>query len=75
MPTSWPRRRPGCPATDDDADRVPSSPYDEAMDLLAANKLWHAWIAYPLFAGGVGLVLALVGGYIAKVVAPRYPKR
>lgn len=45
------------------------------MDLLAAEKLWHAWIAYPLFAGAIALVVALVGGYVAKVIAPKYPKR
>lgn len=42
--------------------------------LLAAQE-WHFWIAPLLAAGAVALVLALVVGYLVKVVAPRYPRR
>lgn len=45
-----------------------------AMNALAA-QVWHFWLAVPLAAGAVLTVIALIGGYIAKVVAPRYPKR
>lgn len=44
------------------------------MNALAA-QVWHFWIAVPLAIGAVMTVLALVAGYVAKVVAPRYPKR
>ena len=44
------------------------------MNALAA-QVWHFWLAVPLAAGAVLTVLALVAGYVAKVVAPRYPKR
>jgi len=44
------------------------------MDALAA-QVWHFWLAVPLTLAGVGAVLAVVAGYVAKVVAPRYPKR
>jgi hypothetical protein len=43
--------------------------------LLFAAREWHAWIAIPLFAGSIALVLAMVVGYLVKVVAPRYPRR
>ncbi len=44
------------------------------MTALAA-QVWHYWLAVPLTIGTVLTVLALVAGYVAKVVAPRYPKR
>ena len=43
--------------------------------VIIAARVWHAWIAFPLFFGAVALVLALVVGYVTKVVAPRYPRR
>jgi hypothetical protein len=43
------------------------------MFLLAA-KQWHAWIAFPLIAAGIGSVFALGAGYIRKVVRPKYPR-
>ncbi len=43
--------------------------------LVMAARVWHAWIAIPLFAGAVALVVALAIGYVVKVVAPRYPRR
>ena len=46
-----------------------------AAMLVMAARAWHAWIAIPLFAGAVALVIALAVGYVVKVVAPRYPRR
>lgn len=46
-----------------------------AMLMLLASRVWHAWIAFPLFAGAVALTLALAVGYVRNVVAPRYPRR
>jgi hypothetical protein len=45
-----------------------------AMLVLAA-KVWHYWIAVPLTAGAVLLTVALIAGYLAKVVRPQYPRR
>ncbi|MEM9034622.1 MAG: hypothetical protein AAGA99_13855 [Actinomycetota bacterium] len=45
------------------------------MLMLLASKVWHAWIAFPLFAGAVALTLAVIVGYLRTVVAPRYPRR
>lgn len=42
--------------------------------LLLAAKQWHAWVAYPLVAVGVGATIALAGGYIRKVIRPKYPR-
>ena len=44
------------------------------MDVLAA-KVWHYWIAVPLFAGGLILCAALLVGYLVRVVSPKYPRR
>lgn len=43
------------------------------MFLLAA-KQWHAWVAFPLMAGAVLGTVGLVGGYIRKVIRPKYPR-
>jgi hypothetical protein len=43
--------------------------------MLFAGEVWHYWIAVPLIASGILLVIALVVGYIVRVVAPRYPRR
>jgi hypothetical protein len=43
------------------------------MFLLAA-KQWHAWVAFPLMAAAVGAAVALGGGYIKKVIRPKYPR-
>ncbi len=43
--------------------------------MLLAAKVWHFWIAVPLVAGAVLLVVATVAGYLRNVVAPRYPSR
>ena len=44
------------------------------MNALAA-QVWHFWIAVPLTIGTVLTVVKLLVGYVAKVVAPQYPKR
>jgi hypothetical protein len=44
------------------------------MVVLAA-PVWHWWISVPLVVGGLLLVVALIVGYIVRVVAPRYPRR
>ncbi|MEI2639291.1 MAG: hypothetical protein V9F03_09880 [Microthrixaceae bacterium] len=41
--------------------------------VLAAEKVWHFWIAVPLAASAILLVLSLVGLYVAKVSRTRYP--
>ncbi|MEM8902437.1 MAG: hypothetical protein AAGA17_06705 [Actinomycetota bacterium] len=43
--------------------------------LLLAAKVWHAWIAFPLFAGAVLVTVGVIAGYVKQVVAPRYPRR
>ena len=42
---------------------------------MFAAKVWHYWIAVPLAAGGIGLLVATVGGYLKKVQSLKYPKR
>ena len=42
--------------------------------LLLAAKQWHAWVAFPLMAGAVGVTIALGAGYIRKVIRPKYPR-
>lgn len=42
--------------------------------MFAAN-VWHWWIGVVLLLGGIGAVLQLVVGYVAKVSATRYPNR
>jgi hypothetical protein len=43
--------------------------------LTAAAPVWHFWIAVALVIPGVLLLLATIAGYLAKVVAPKYPKQ
>jgi hypothetical protein len=35
--------------------------------------IFHWWLGALLALVGVGLTVALIGGYIKKVVAPQYP--
>ncbi|HVT77331.1 MAG TPA: hypothetical protein VHD87_09890 [Acidimicrobiales bacterium] len=42
--------------------------------LVLAAKQWHAWVAFPLMAGAVGVAVGLAGGYIRKVIRPKYPR-
>jgi hypothetical protein len=45
------------------------------MDLLAAAKPWTYWLAPLLVLGTVLALVALMVGYVVKVVAARYPRR
>ncbi|MFM7068423.1 MAG: hypothetical protein ACKOYM_03080 [Actinomycetes bacterium] len=40
----------------------------------ATSRVWHFWIAVPLFLGAVLAILSVVGLYVAKVTRTRYPK-
>lgn len=41
--------------------------------VLAAEKVWHFWIAVPLAASAILLVLTIIGLYVAKVSRTRFP--
>jgi hypothetical protein len=43
--------------------------------MLLAAEVWHYWIGVAIAAATVLTVLAVVVGYLVKVVAPQYPKR
>jgi hypothetical protein len=43
--------------------------------MVFAAKVWHYWVAFPLIAMGVLLLVALVVGYLVKVTAAKYPRR
>ncbi|MBA3281076.1 MAG: hypothetical protein H0U29_02495 [Acidimicrobiia bacterium] len=43
--------------------------------MLFAAQVWHFWIAVPLMAGAVFFGVAMVVGYLNKVVRPKYPPR
>ena len=42
---------------------------------IFAAPVWHWWISVVLTASAVLMVLAIVVGYVVKVVMPRYPKK
>jgi membrane protein implicated in regulation of membrane protease activity len=42
---------------------------------MFAAQPWDWWIAMVLFATGVLAIVALVIGYLYKVVRPQYPSR
>jgi hypothetical protein len=44
------------------------------MDLLAAAKPWTFWLAPVLVLVTVLALVALMIGYVVKVVAARYPR-
>jgi hypothetical protein len=44
------------------------------MPMFAAQP-WDWWIAMVLFGMGVLAILAIVVGYVYKVVMPQYPRR
>jgi hypothetical protein len=48
--------------------------YDPAMHSLVAAEVWHYWIAFPLVGGAVLTVLALIVGYLVKVVGAKPPR-
>jgi hypothetical protein len=37
--------------------------------------VWHYWIAVLLVIGAIAVVVATIGGYLAKVTRSRYPSR
>jgi len=41
--------------------------------VLAAT--WSFWIAPALLLPVIGIIFAMIGIYLKKIVAPRYPKR
>jgi len=43
------------------------------MNSLAV--VWHFWLAVPLAALAILIVVLVIAGYLIKVVAPRYPKQ
>jgi hypothetical protein len=45
------------------------------MDIVLAAKVWTFWISVALVVASIGLVVAVIVGYLYKVVMPRYPKR
>ncbi len=58
--------------------RRDAAAYHVEMDLASAPvlaaKVWHYWIAVPLAAGGVLLLVATVAGYLKKVQSLKYPR-
>lgn len=42
---------------------------------MFAAQVWHWWIGVVLLISGIGAVLSLVAGYVAKVSSTRYPNR
>jgi preprotein translocase subunit Sss1 len=45
------------------------------MFLLAAANPWIYWLAFLLAAGAGLMIIALVIGYLVKVVAAKYPRQ
>jgi hypothetical protein len=41
---------------------------------LASAPVWTFWLAVPLAAAGVLMILATIVGYLKNVTSPRYPK-
>jgi hypothetical protein len=44
------------------------------MDLLAA-KVWHYWLSIALLIPILLVLVAIIVGYVVKVVGPRYSRR
>lgn len=42
--------------------------------LLAADMVWHFWLAVVLAISAVGLLGLIIGLYVTKVSSTRYPK-
>lgn len=38
-------------------------------------QVWHFWLALPIMAGAIFLLIATIIGYLNKVVRPKYPPR
>ena len=43
--------------------------------MLLAAKVWTYWISFFLIAGGIGLVVATIVGYLVKVQSLKNPRR
>ncbi|MBI2710822.1 MAG: hypothetical protein HYX34_14185 [Actinobacteria bacterium] len=43
--------------------------------MLFAAKVWSFWLGVFVAAGGVLTMIAVVAGYLVKVVRPKYPPR
>jgi hypothetical protein len=43
--------------------------------MILGAQIWDYWLAWAIAIGAVVTVLALVAGYLMKVVSPQYPKR
>lgn len=50
----------------------PAGPTYDA-DMVAV--VWHSWLAVALAVPAILIVLAIIVGYLYKVVMPRYPRR
>jgi formate-dependent nitrite reductase membrane component NrfD len=45
------------------------------MNLMFAANVWHWWIGLVLLFAGIGAIVSVAVGYVAKVSASRYPGR
>ena len=54
--------------------QAPRREYDRRMELTLAAKVWHYWVAFPLVAGAALAVVALIVGYLVKVVGAKAPR-
>ena len=43
--------------------------------MLLAAKVWHYWISIALLVPILLIVIAVLVGYLIKVIGPRYPRR
>ena len=43
--------------------------------MVLAAKVWTYWLSFLLVAGGVGLVLSTIVGYLRKVQSLKHPRR
>lgn len=41
--------------------------------MLLADKVWHFWLAVPIAAGAILLVVTILALYAVRVVKTRYP--
>ena len=41
---------------------------------MSLAVVWHFWIAVPLAASGVLILIAMIAGYVATVSRARYPR-
>jgi len=46
-----------------------------AADLIATAQVWHHYLSYFIFFPVLAIVIGIVIGYLAKVVAPKYGRR